>query len=189
MSNFFKLHNPIVKTDSFEIENPKIIEKINNDMTNGNSFHYIFFGSTGVGKTYLGTHISIKCKEQWEILSCIKHYKEHISIISSSYTDKMEADRKNDNKFSSNCLMIDDLGDEKPITPASHDYFSGLLEKRYLYIKRNNISRTIITTNLKSEEIVAMYGSRVYDRICEHFIICKFNNDSFRKKNLQIIVG
>tara|TARA_R110000765_G_scaffold220430_1_gene324284 strand:+ start:439 stop:1008 length:570 start_codon:yes stop_codon:yes gene_type:complete len=189
MNEFYKVESPIVETDVFKIENPKIIERINNDITGGKPFHYIFFGTTGVGKTYLGTHISIKCEERWEMLSCISHYKEHISFINSDYTDKMEADRKNDNKFSSNCLMIDDLGDEKPTTPASHDYFSGLLEKRYLYIKRNNISRTIITTNLKSEEIIAMYGSRVYDRICEHFIICKFNNDSFRKKNLQIIKG
>ena len=83
--------------------------------------------------------------------------------------------------------MLDDLGDEKPSTPASHDYFGGLIEKRYLTIKRNEMSRTIITTNLNAEMIRETYGSRVLDRLIEHFVICKFKRVSFREKKERII--
>ena len=152
MSDFNIVENPIVEKENYKINNPKIIAKINNDLLNGNPFHYIGY-------------------------------------MASDYTDKMDADRKNDNKFSTKCLMLDDLGDEKPNTPASHDYFSGLLEKRHLYIKRNPCSRTIITTNFHSQELIDIYGSRVYDRLCEHYTICKFKDHSFRKAGLEIIEG
>jgi DNA replication protein DnaC len=189
MSDFNIVEDLIVEKENYKINNPKIIAKINNDLVNGNPFHYLFTGATGVGKTFLGTSVVLRCKEPWEMVSCMKHYREHIGYMASDYTDKMDADRKNDNKFSTKCLMLDDLGDEKPNTPASHDYFSGLLEKRHLYIKRNPCSRTIITTNLHSQELIEIYGSRVYDRLCEHYIICKFIDHSFRKAELEVIEG
>ena len=189
MSDFNIVEDPIVATDSFKIINPKIVERINKDLAAGNPFHYLFIGETGCGKTLLGTTTVIKTNVMWEMVSTMKHYQEHLRFISSDYIDKMEADRKNDNKFSSACMMIDDLGDEKPSTVASHDYFGGLLEKRYLYIKRKPESRTIITTNLHSEGLIETYGSRVYDRLCEHYTICKFKNHSFRKENLDIVEG
>jgi DNA replication protein DnaC len=189
MGDFNIVEDLIVEKENYKINNPKIIAKINNDLVNGNPFHYLFTGATGVGKTFLGTTVVLRCKEPWELVSTMKHYGEHLRLIASDYIDKMEADRKNDNKFSTTCLMIDDLGDEKPSTIASHDYFGGLLEKRYLYIKRKPESRTIITTNLHSQELIEVYGSRVYDRLCEHYIICKFKNHSFRKAELEVIEG
>tara|TARA_Y100000310_G_scaffold33021_1_gene31231 strand:+ start:216 stop:785 length:570 start_codon:yes stop_codon:yes gene_type:complete len=189
MSDFNIVEDPIVETDNFKIINPNIVERVNKDLAAGNPFHYLFIGETGCGKTQLGTAIVIKSKMMWEMVSTMKHYQEHIRYISSDYTDKMDADRKNDTKFSINCLMIDDLGDEKPSTVASHDYIGGLLERRYLYIKRNPNSRTIMTTNLHSNQLISTYGSRVYDRLCEHFTICKFKDHSFRKTGLEILEG
>ena len=189
MTEFNPVDNPIVEKEKFKIINKKIVDRINKDLKESQPFHYLFTGVTGSGKTHLGTAVVIKCKEDWELVSAMLHYQDHIRIIGSDYIDKMDADRKNDNKFNSRCLMIDDLGDEKPSTVAAHDYFGGLVEKRYLYIKRNPMSRTIITTNLNSDKIIQTYGSRVYDRICEHFTICKFKDHSFRKEGLEILEG
>ena len=175
--------------NEYEIVNPNIINLVKKDLSEGNPFHYLFTGMVGSGKTYLGQQIVRSTIEynSWSLVSAMEHYKKHIRIIGGEYIDKMDADRKNDNKFSDQCLMLDDLGDEKPSTPASHDYFGGLIEKRYLTIKRNEMSRTIITTNLNAEMIRETYGSRVLDRLIEHFVICKFKRVSFREKKERII--
>jgi len=175
--------------DEYEIVNPNIINLVKKDLSEGNPFHYLFTGMVGSGKTYLGQQIVRSTIEynSWSLVSAMQHYKKHIRIIVGDYVDKMDEDRKNDNKFSDQCLMLDDLGDEKPSTPASHDYFGGLIEKRYLTIKRNEMSRTIITTNLNAEMIRETYGSRVLDRLIEHFVICKFKRVSFREKKERII--
>jgi len=175
--------------DEYEIVNPNIINLVKKDLSEGNPFHYLFTGMVGSGKTHLGQQIVRSTIEynSWSLVSAMEHYKKHIRIIGGEYVDKMDADRKNDNKFSDQCLMLDDLGDEKPSTPASHDYFGGLIEKRYLTIKRNEMSRTIITTNLNAEMIRETYGSRVLDRLIEHFVICKFKRVSFREKKEKII--
>ena len=164
---------------------------IKDDLSKGRPFHYLFTGMVGSGKTYLGQKIVLSTKEsmQWELVSAMEHYKEHIRIIGSDYADKMDADHRRENKFSSQCLILDDLGDEKPSTVASHDYFGGLLEKRYSMIKRNPMSRTIITTNLNAEMIRETYGSRVLDRLIEHFVVCKFKRISFREKKERIVEG
>lgn len=176
-------------SDEYEIVNPNIINLVKKDLSEGNPFHYLFTGMVGSGKTHLGQQIVRSTIEynSWSLVSAMEHYKKHIRIIGGEYVDKMDADRKNDNKFSDQCLMLDDLGDEKPSTPASHDYFGGLIEKRYLTIKRNEMSRTIITTNLNAEMIRETYGSRVLDRLIEHFVICKFKRVSFREKKERII--
>ena len=175
--------------NGYEIVNPNITKLIKKDLSEGNPFHYLFTGMVGSGKTYLGQKVVVSTEESnsWALVSAMKHYKDHIRIIGGDYVDKMEADRKNDNKFSEQCLMIDDLGDEKPSTLASHDYFGGLLESRYTMIKRNSMSRTIITTNLNAEMIRETYGSRVLDRLIEHFVICKFKRVSFREKKERIV--
>ena len=89
--------------------------------------------------------------------------------------------------MNSRLLVVDDLGDEKPSTDAAHDYFSGLIEMRYDYIYKNHDTRTIITTNLDASEIIKTYSSRVMDRLQEYFVICKFKEISFRKKNLVVL--
>lgn len=173
----------------YEIVNPNIIKTVKSDLKNKRAFHYLFTGMVGSGKTHLGQQIVKSTKEylKWSLVSAMQHYKDHIRIIGGEFVDKMEADRKNDNKFASQCLMLDDLGDEKPSTPASHDYFGGLIEKRYSMIKRNPMCRTIITTNLNAEMIRETYGSRVLDRLIEHFVICRFKRISFREKKERIV--
>lgn len=181
----------IDKKVEYEIVNPNIINMVKKDLNNGKPFHYLFTGMVGSGKTFLGQQIVKSTKEyiDWSLISAMQHYKDHIRIIGGEFVDKMEADRKNDNKFNTQCLMLDDLGDEKPSTPASHDYFGGLIEKRYSMIKRNTMSRTIITTNLNAEMIRETYGSRVLDRLIEHFVICRFKRVSFREKKERIVEG
>ena len=48
--------------------------------------------------------------------------------------------------------------------------------------KRN---ATIITTNLTIDGIATAYGSRVMDRIAEHYSVITMTNDSWRIKNMK----
>ena len=108
---------------SYEVANPKIIGLITNDLKHGRPFHYLFTGMVGSGKTYLGQKVVQSTKESihWSLVSAMQHYKDHLRIIGSDYMDKMDADRKNDGKLNQQCLMLDDLGDEKPSTLAAHE--------------------------------------------------------------------
>ena len=105
MTEFNPVDNPIVERENFKIINKKIVDRINKDLKESQPFHYLFTGVTGSGKTHLGTAVVIKCKEDWELVSAMQHYQDHIRIIGSDYIDKMDADRKNDNKFSDTPLL------------------------------------------------------------------------------------
>ena len=185
---FNKVSEPTKHWNGYDANNPNILERVVYDLESGNPFHYLFTGVVGCGKTYLGKLVTASSGEMWKYVMVRKHYMQYLEYIQSSYTDKWEAIKGLNNIFNSRCLMVDDLGDEKPSTEASHDYFGGLLEMRYTYLNRNDdISRTIITTNLGSEDMISLYGSRVSDRIHEHFVICRFNPTSFRESGVEIL--
>jgi len=163
------------------------------------SAHYLFQGVVGCGKTTLAKLIFNNCKTKIrhmdsKMISTRSLYEEYLRLMSSTYTDKNDAIRALSDVTKKEVLLMDDLGDEKPNTDAAHDYIGGLIEKRYEHIRyhyplSNLNCVTIITTNLTGQQIVDLYGSRVYDRIQEIFVICKFNDVSFREKKRTIIKG
>tara|TARA_Y100001963_G_C6743582_1_gene430325 strand:- start:620 stop:1186 length:567 start_codon:yes stop_codon:yes gene_type:complete len=172
---------------NYKRNNPNILKHIENSIKKGEPFHYLFTGVVGCGKTHLARKVTIVTSEMWEAVKVINFYKKYVSLMGSDYADKWSGIKSLDNISKSECLVIDDLGDEKPSTEAARDYFAGFLESRYEYICKNKNSRTIITTNYNADKIKKAYGSRVYDRIQEHFVICKFKAESFRAKNRTVI--
>ena len=191
MSHFKKIKDPINKfKKGYQRNNPNLLKHLESKLINGEPFHYLFTGQVGCGKTYLARHIMYYSLTRWEYIKVYKFYQEYLGIIGSNAYDKFDALRSHSQPMQSESLLIDDLGNEKPSTEAAHDYFGGLIERRYDYLERKaDISRTIITTNLNGDQIQKTYGSRVLDRIKQYFIICKFNDISFRDKNKEIISG
>ena len=203
----------IVYPKAYKKNNKNIIERIEKDMQlYGNnmidgvqhdamkvSAHYLFQGVVGCGKTTLAKLLFYSCRRfgnssDTKMTSCRSMYEEYLRLMGSEYSDKYDAISELSDVTKKEVLLIDDLGDEKPNTDAAHDYIGGLIEKRYEHVKNyypgNRLnSVTIITTNLTGQQIVDMYGSRVYDRIQEIFVICKFNDVSFREKKRTIIKG
>jgi len=193
MAEFEKINSPLKKfVKGYEQNNPNILKDIITNLEEGNPFHYLFTGVVGCGKTYL-TRMIMRAtlvtprSERWEMIKVIKFYKRYLSYITSEYSDKWSSVDSHNRTINTKLLAIDDLGDEKPSTSAAHDYFSSLIEMRYDHIYRNKDTRTIITTNLDANEIINTYSSRVMDRLQEYFVICKFKETSFRKKNLVIL--
>jgi DNA replication protein DnaC len=188
MSEFEKIQDPLSKfPEGYKRNNPNILNHVVERIENGDPFHYLFTGVVGCGKTHLASNI-VRCTgKRWEIIKVIKFYHKYLNLMSSNYSDKWDAINEQKKIMHSRLLVIDDLGDEKPGTDAAHDYFSSLIEMRYDYIHRNQDTRTIITTNLDSKEIINTYSSRVMDRLIEYFVMCKFKETSFREKNLVIL--
>ena len=188
MSEFRKIQDPLTMfPEGYDINNPNIIKRVEQDLSNGNPFHYLFTGVVGCGKTYLAKHIVDTNPLYWKCIAVKPFYETYLKYIQSDYTDKWDAIKTHNREFEKECLFIDDLGDERPGTAASHDYFGGLIISRYIYIQRHDRTRTIITTNLDSLEIENIYGSRATDRLKECFVICKFNPTSFREKKETVI--
>ena len=173
----------------YQNNNPNILKRVTSDTAGGEPFHYLFTGCVGAGKTYTAKKIVNSLNLKWDFINVKNHYEEYLKYMQSNYADKWDAIKRHGNKFKSNCLMVDDLGDERPATAAAHDHFAGCLEVRYIYIQKHPLSRTIITTNLSADGINNMYGSRVLDRLQEHFVICKFSEVSFRAMQQQIITS
>jgi DNA replication protein DnaC len=188
MSSFKKIKDPLSKfPKEYNNNNPNILKHIVKRIESGNPFHYLFTGVVGCGKTHLASNI-VRCTQQrWELIKVIKFYEKYLNLMTSGFTDKWSAIGQLNSIMNSTLLVVDDLGDEKPSTVAAHDYFSNLIELRHQYIYKNPECRTIITTNLNSNQIVETYSSRVMDRLQEYFVICKFNKTSFREKNLVIL--
>ena len=191
MSHFKKIEDPLNKLKKgYQRNNPNLLKHLETKLINGEPFHYLFTGQVGCGKTYLSKNIINFTLPRWQTVKVHTFYQEYLSIIGSSAYDKFDALKEHNRIMQSQSLLIDDLGDEKPSTEAAHDYFGGLIERRYDYLERKGSeSRTIITTNLSGNQISNTYGSRVLDRIKHYFVICKFNDVSFRDKNKEIISG
>ena len=196
----------IIYPKGYKKNNKNIIAKVEKDLlsygtkiSNRVCANYLFQGVVGCGKTTLAKAIYTTCwlkgrRSDSKATSFRKMYEDYLSLMSSTYSDKYDAIKELSLCTQKEVLFLDDLGDEKPNTDAAHDYIGGLLEKRYEHIKtgfpENKFNCvTIITTNLNGKQIIDTYGSRVYDRLQEVFVICKFKEVSFREKKRQIIEG
>ena len=184
--------------ENYKKNNPKILKQIEKDLKADETFHYLFLGDVGCGKTYLAKLIEwnlrkaniIENHREVCIESARKHYLKYLELLQSDYTDKGDALDQHRRRIShGDFIILDDLGDEKPGTEAAHDYFAGVVEDRYDYIIKYDYTRTIITSNLNSDSFINMYGSRVFDRLTEKFIIMKFKDHSFRQDKLNVVSG
>lgn len=191
MSHFKKIDDPLNKLKKgYQRNNPNLLKHLESKLINGEPFNYLFTGQVGCGKTFLARNIMHISATRWKYIKVHTFYQDYLGIIGSNAYDKFDALREHSRPMQLESLLIDDLGDEKPSTEAAHDYFGGLIERRYDYLERKaDMSRTIITTNLSGNQIANIYGSRVLDRIKHYFVICKFNDVSFRDKKKEIISG
>ena len=183
----------------YKKNNPNIIKQVSADLKAEKPFHYLFQGDVGCGKTYLARIIKNHIlhdriidvnKADNLIQTARKHYLEYLSLLGSDYSDRSDAlDRLRRSIAHAEFIILDDLGDEKPGTDASHDYFAGIVEDRHDYIRKYEYTRTIITTNLDAQQFINTYGSRVFDRITELYTIMRFKPYSFRQEKSAIITG
>lgn len=148
------------------------IDKFDDD----NEENLLFYGTTGLGKTYLCNCIAKALLD-----------KNKIVIYQTAFTilDILERRRfgKDNNEvstyqynllFDSDLLIIDDLGTEVTNTFTNAEIFN-IVNTRIIAGKK-----TLISTNLTPKEISEIYTDRVFSRILDKFKALKFYGKDLR---------
>jgi len=126
--------------------------KYQNNLTGDEKVVLIAGKNSGVGKSHLAVAILANSMltdglgGYFVTPRMFSHYKGHVQETVAEL---------------SNCpiLIIDDLGSEKP-TEAVKSSLYDIINNR-----TSNYRKTIVTTNLSPEEVVGIYGQRIYSRI------------------------
>ena len=152
--NFFETENEQIFAKKCK---QKFLEFVQN-IDNGNQKSIVMCGASGTGKTYFAECIAkellLKKKSTYFVSSF-----ELGNIFLADHLNKTEAMNLND-LIALDVLVIDDLGTEPIRKNVTKEYLLILLSERLAKNKS-----TIITTNLSPEQILAMYGERIFSRI------------------------
>ena len=150
--------------------------------TFGKEFQNLFFyGSVGVGKTFLSTCIAREIMDR-EFSVLYFSAPQLFSALSQPKFDKNDVDAKNMSEHIFNCdlLIIDDLGSEYTNAFIAAQFFTCINER---LIHRKS---TIISTNLSLESIADLYTERSFSRITSSYALLKIIGDDIRiKKKLK----
>lgn len=137
----------------------------------------LFFGKTGVGKTYLTNCIA---KELIEKTSSVI-YLSAINLFDILSRAEFERNDDSKNKASqiSECdlLIIDDLGTELYNSFTNSALFN-IINERLL-----NSKSVIISTNLVFSELMERYSERLTSRLAKEYTFMKIYGDDLRHKH------
>lgn len=153
-----------------------ICEGFVNNFDEKNNENLLFYGSTGLGKTFLCNCIAKSLLDKNKIVIYQTAFKI-LEIIEKrrfgNSVDKFE-DREYNLLFEADLLIIDDLGTELSNTFTNVEIFN-IVNTRILSGKK-----TIISTNLSPKEISENYSDRVFSRVLERFVPLKFFGPDLR---------
>ena len=184
--NFQTFDIEVFSDEKFEGENmsPKenmmnilsISEGFVSNFDENNEENLLFYGTTGLGKTFLCNCIAkalldkskiVVYQTAFRILEIIERRKFGRSL------DRFE-DYRYDILFQADLLIIDDLGTEMANSFTNAEIFN-IVNTRIIDGKK-----TIISTNLSPKEISDNYSDRVFSRVLEKFIPLKFFGPDLR---------
>lgn len=146
----------------------------NFDENNGDNL--LFYGTTGLGKTFLCNCIAKALLDKNKIVI----YQTAFTILDIlerrrfGKSSSEMSDYQYNLLFSSDLLIIDDLGTEVSNTFTNAEIFN-IVNTRIIAGKK-----TLISTNLTPKEISEIYTDRVFSRILDKFIPLKFYGKDLR---------
>lgn len=148
----------------------------------GKDFRNLFFyGSVGVGKTYLSACIAREIMER-EFSVLYFSAPQLFNVLAQTTFDKKDVDSRNMNDYIFSCdlLIIDDLGSEYTNSFIASQFFT-CINERLLHKKS-----TIISTNLSLESLADLYTERSFSRITSSYTLLKIIGDDIRiRKKLE----
>ncbi|MGI6122742.1 MAG: ATP-binding protein [Acetivibrionales bacterium] len=156
------------------------LEFIDNFADNA-SHNLYFYGPTGTGKTFMAKSIGIEIlKAGFTVLylsattlfPIIQQYRLNID------RDGVSSEQAYKNLITVNLLILDDLGTE-PGSDSKYAELLSLLELRKAQGK-NNIARTIISSNLDFKRLFQEYNERIASRIIGEFQALQFAGEDIR---------
>lgn len=141
-----------------------------------NGMNLLFYGSTGLGKTFLSNCIARELLDRnftvvyqtaFTLLEILERHKFHRSADS-------DIEVQYDLLFNCDLLIIDDLGTELSNRFTTSEIFS-IVNTRLIGGKK-----TLISTNLTPQEISNVYTDRVFSRIYGNFVPIHFFGPDLR---------
>ncbi|NLL82016.1 MAG: ATP-binding protein [Tissierellia bacterium] len=141
-----------------------------------NGENLLFYGTTGLGKTFLCNCIAKALLDKNKIVI----YQTAFTILDILEKRKFgkEVSLVNDYQynllFNADLLIIDDLGTELSNAFTNAEIFN-IVNTRIISGKK-----TLISTNLTPKEITEIYSDRVFSRILDKFIPLKFYGKDLR---------
>ena len=152
-----------------------IAEGFISNFNENNGDNLLFYGTTGLGKTFLCSCIAKSLLDKNKIVI----YQTAFTILEIIEGHRFKRDtRSNDYEynslFSADLLIIDDLGTEVANTFTNAEIFN-IVNTRIIGGKK-----TIISTNLTPKEISETYTDRIFSRILDKFIPLKFYGPDLR---------
>jgi len=140
----------------------------------GNLF---FYGSTGLGKTFLSCCIAGKMLEQGKIVCYISAPKMFSLLNSNQFgrNQSEETSRKIDMIYSADYLVIDDLGTE------FHSSFTESCLFDILNTRLEEGRNTIINTNVSLDCLKESYSERILSRLVGEYRILKLFGEDIRR--------
>lgn len=153
-----------------------VAEGFINNFEENNGENLIFYGTTGLGKTFLCNCIAKVLLDKNKIVI----YQTAFTILDILERRRFGKDKNDLNDFKYNLLfeadllIVDDLGTEVSNTFTNAEIFN-IVNTRLISGKK-----TIISTNLTPKEITEIYTDRVFSRILDKFIPLKFFGKDLR---------
>lgn len=137
----------------------------------GGGKNILFYGNTGVGKTFLSNCIAkelLNSEHSVLYLSATEFFDRIATYNSDDYEDSESQVLQCD------LLIIDDLGTEVANTLTNSRLFMCINDRL------NNNRSTIISTNYSIKELQAAYSDRIFSRISSSYEILKLYGDDIR---------
>lgn len=164
-------------------ENIKIIknlaEQFINDFDNPNSKNLLFTGNTGLGKTFISNCIANEVLKSGKTVLYQTAPVMLDSIIDYRF-GKKNSQNICDSIYSVDLLIIDDLGTEAINSMKFTELFN-IINTRLLN-NSNNVTKTIISTNLNMKNLYETYDERIVSRFVGYYNICRFFGEDIRFK-------
>lgn len=155
-----------------------IVEEFIRNFTDKNGDNLLFYGSTGLGKTFMCNCIAkdlldrrqiVLYQTAFKMLDIIRNYK-----FTNSYDEKNTL--QYNLIFEADLLIIDDLGTEVPNSFTVGELYN-IINSRLIANKK-----TIISTNLSPSELSEIYTTRVFSRILKHYRKLNFYGSDLRRQ-------
>lgn len=141
-----------------------------------NEENLLFYGTTGLGKTFMCSCIAKALLDKGKIVIYQTAFKILEIIEKRKFSNRGERFDSQDYEllFDADLLIIDDLGTELSNTFTNAEVFN-IVNTRILDGKK-----TIISTNLSPKEISDSYSDRIFSRVFEKFVPLKFFGPDLR---------
>ncbi|ADQ06447.1 AAA ATPase [Caldicellulosiruptor hydrothermalis 108] len=168
----------------------KIVEEAKKFVENfdkPNQKNLLFYGPTGLGKTFLAHCIAKEIIDKGKTVIFLDSIS-FFEILKDKYSKMLRLyDEVSDEEYKSleevDLLIIDDLGNEGKNAEFCHGVFQSLLDKRHLLGKK-----TVITTNYSLDGLVTVYSQFIMGRLQEYFMFLHLFGEDVRiiKAKLQL---